>query len=320
MTYLQIRGTLEEDMTYRPRAGYESARRVPRDDGDPAYDLVLMDADGRVLLNTHPQVAATGCGSAGDPLHYRVRGALPIRPDAAAYELRRGERRLYAATIPSVSPAVTVSQCHSGANGVTVRWQPCPPTGEAHCEPCPPATPGNTWLAPPRRATYSIVIAMESGRRITLARGLTEPAYRVDLTVAPVSGKGTLYIVANDGVRSSEVEAGPVEVPARPPTIHILAPADGVRLPFGIPVSVLGCCVDMGGKPCSQEDAVWSLDGERFAAGTFVAVIPEPGPGTHRLTFSHLDHGAKAVAVDCEFTVEEPDENYRQWQALTASD
>lgn len=312
MTYLQIRGTLAENMTYRPRAGYESARRVQRDDGDPAYDLVLMDAEGRVLLNTHPQVTATCCGSAGDPLHYRVRGALPLHPDAATYELRRGERRLYAATIPSVAPAVTVSQCRSSANGVTMRWEPRPQS--------PPATSDNIGLAPTRRHTYSIVVSMESGRRITLVRGLTELAYRVDLTVAPVSGKGTLYIVANDGVRSSEVEVGPVEIPARPPTIHILAPADGARLPFGNPVSVLGCCIDMGGKPCSQEHVVWSLDGERFAAGTFVTVIPEPGSGTHRLTFSHLDHEGKSVAVDCTFTVEEPDEYYRQWQALTATD
>ena len=131
MTYLHIRGTLAENMVYRPRPGHESARPGRRGEGDPAYQLRLLDHAGRELLTVAPQVTLRGCGSADEPRRYRVRGILPLHPDGASYELRRGDVLLYAAEIPATPPAIAAPSCHAGARkpragarntSVNTRW------------------------------------------------------------------------------------------------------------------------------------------------------------------------------------------------------
>jgi hypothetical protein len=163
--------------------------------------------------------------------------------------------------------------------------------------------------------TYSIVAEMESGRRITLARGLTAQAHTVDPSTIPAHGKAKLYIVANDGVRSSESEVASIDVPARPPTVHIIAPRADSRLSFGQPVSVLGSCLDMGGQPCPSEFVLWSLDGKPFAAGTVVAVLESAQPGSHQLSLAYV---SDSVRVESSVTVEveEPDADYRRWEEV----
>jgi hypothetical protein len=293
LTYLHIRGTLAENMVYRPRPGHESSRPGPREEGDSSYALVLLDREGRPLVSVAPQVMSRGCGSPHDPLRFKVRGVLPLHPDAATYELRRGEIRLHAATIAALPPEVSASECHSSKGVLTLRWKGAEQEG----------------------VSYSVVATMEVGRRITVARGLTASACEVDLARIPVSGKGKVIVVAHDGVRSSEVEVASIEVPGRPPSVHIIAPPANSRLPFGQPLSVLGCCLDMAGEPCSPETAVWLLDGERVATGSMVAAINALAPGSHRLT---LQHGVDADSVDVSvtFDVDAPDADYREWEAL----
>jgi hypothetical protein len=317
MTYLHMRGTLAENMVYRPRPGHESSRPGRRVEGDSAYQLVLLDSEGRTLLKVAPQVNPSGCGNAYDPLRYRVRGVLPLHPNGVAYELRRGELLLYRTAIPVAPPTLVAPRTHKSANGVTINWQHCElaPQELPPCVERTPTPPDNTWFSTPR-VTYSVVAAMESGRRITVARGLTALAHSVDLSVMPVHGKGTLYLVASDGIRSSEVEAGSIEVPQRPPSIHILSPDADARIPYGQVVSVLGCCLDMGGQPVSPERTAWSIDGERFAAGTVVAAVENLTPGRHRLTLALEDENGQRVETGLTFSVEEPDEHFQRWQAL----
>ena len=313
-TYLHIRGTLFENMLYQARPGYESSRPGRRAEGDPAYQLVLLDLQDRVLLGVAPQVTPHGCGSVDDPLRYRVRGVLPLHPDGAAYELRRGDIRLYRAAIPPAPPAAPTPRHKSDGSRVTLQWQPGEQPGSEST-----SITGETGSSAPG-ITYSVLVEMESGRRITLARRLTEPNHTVDLNAIPASGKGRLILAAHDGVRSSEVEVATIDMPERPPTVHILAPAPDARLPFGQAVSVLGGCFDLAGQPCSPEHAVWSLDGERFAAGTLVTVLAGLAPGPHRLTLAYPSGAAETVEASVLLTVDEKDEGYRQWQALVGEE
>jgi len=317
MTYLHIRGLLAENMVYRPRPGHESSRPERRSDGDTAFQLVLLDRKGNTLLSVAPQVTPRGCGHAEHPLRFRVRGSLPLHPEGKAYELRRGDLRLYLADIPSAAPVLAPPRCRVGVNTVTLRWKHCQAqeTPEMACAPDQAAYRSSHGPAT-RRVTYSVVAAMESGRRITVARGLTETTHTVDLSLMPVGGKGKLFLIAGDGVRSSEVEASSIDVPMRAPTLHILLPAPDARVAFGRPISVLGCLLDMGGQPLSPGNSVWRIDGERFAAGTLVAALSDLKPGTHRLTFTFELAEAARTEASVSIEVEQPDAEYLEWEAL----
>lgn len=292
-TYLHIRGSLAENMVYTPRAGHESDRPGRGEEGDSAYSLVLLDREGHLLVGTTPQVIPRGCGNAHDPLRFRVRGVLPMHPEGVSYELRRGEIRLHAATFGAPPPKVSACECRKSNGVLSLHWEGAEQEG----------------------VSYSVVATMDTGRRITVARDLTASECTVDLARIPVSGRGQLLVLAHDGVRSSAVEAALIDVPARSPSVHILAPTANSRLPFGQPLSVLGSCFDMGGQLCSPETAVWLLDGERVAAGSMVAAIDALAPGSHRLT---LQYGVDADKVDVSVTVkvEAPDADYREWEEL----
>ncbi len=293
LTYLHIRGTLAENTVYHPRAGHESTGPGRRAEGDPAFQLVLLAADGRVLVSVAPEVIPRGCGTAGDPLRFRVRGTLPLHPDGVSYELRRGEILLHASAVSPEPPRSGAHHHDTSDRGLALHWE-APQTGDR---------------------TYTVVAEMESGRRITLARGLTAPTHTVDPSTIPAPGKAKLYLVTNDGVRSSEAQVASIDVPARPPTVHIIAPRADSRLPFGQPVSVLGSCLDMGGQPCPSEFAVWSLDGTQAAAGTFVAAVEIAQPGFHQLTLAYI---SESVRVKSSVTIEidELDADYRWWELL----
>jgi hypothetical protein len=313
-TYLHISGVLAENMVYRPRPGHESPRRGRPREGNPDFQLVLLDREGRVLVSVAPQVTPRGCGSADDPQQHGVRGVLPLHPDAVAYELRRGEIRLYGAAIPGSPPPIAAPTCHEGAGSYTLKWHPVDPAPSVRGVAADPAHP---YSAPARCISYTVVAAMESGRRITVARGLKDPSHTVDTGTMPVPGKGTLYLVASDGVRSSEVKAASIEVAPRPPTPRILMPAPGgPRIPFGQALSVLGCCLDMGGQPCPPEHTAWYLDGQRIASGTLLAAHDGLQPGPHRLTFAFEPADAERVEASVTIEVGEPDAHYRQWEAL----
>lgn len=162
--------------------------------------------------------------------------------------------------------------------------------------------------------SYSIAMESEAGRRQTVARGITESAYTLDVSRLSMDGRCKVLVVTNDGVRSSEFEIASIDVPRRPPTAHILVPAADTRVRFGQPLSVLGCCLDASGRPCGTETWTWLLDGDRKAAGS-IAAIEGIAPGRHELT---LQHGSDAHLVETSvmFEVEEPDADYREWQDL----
>jgi hypothetical protein len=156
---------------------------------------------------------------------------------------------------------------------------------------------------------------MQSGQRITLARGLTTSAFDVNLSRIPAAGRGRIVIEVSDGVRSSETDAAEFSLEPRRPTVHILWPQNDTRLPCGQPVSILGSCLDASGKPCPAADAVWYLDGKLLATGTVIAAVEQPAPGQHRLTLAYGE-GEARVERSLTFEVEQPDASYQEWAAV----
>ncbi|TCV91103.1 hypothetical protein EC912_1145 [Luteibacter rhizovicinus] len=313
MTYLHVSGTLSENMIYRSRPGYESSKPGRRYEGDDAFQLVLLDRGGAVLLSVAPSVVPRGCGTAEDPLHFGVRGVLPLHPSASAYELRKGEIRLYRADIARDAPTMTAPRCQVGSGGITLQWE----HGEqTTCALEDAGVSDGDGRKTSHRMTYDIVAEMESGRRFRVARGLTGNAHTVDPTLMPEAGKGTLFLVANDGVRSTQMSVTRIDIPARPPTVHIIVPAPQTRVAFGQPVSALGCCLDMGGNPYDTQQCDWYLDGKMLAKGTLVAAFEDLTQGTHRLTFVYGAEGPDRVETSTTFDIDPPDDDYRHWASL----
>jgi hypothetical protein len=298
-TYLHVSGVLGDNGVYRARPGHESPSRGRSLEGNPMYRLVLLGPEGKVLLSVAPRVAPRGCGHAHGPRRQGVRGVLPLHPDASAYELRVGEVCLYRASIGSPPPPITPHECHEKAGKLTLMWRP----GEPAPTPC--------------AVTYAVVVAMASGRRITVARGLTDLKHTVDLSTFPFPGKGIVQVVASDGVRSSQAQVGTIDVVARPPTVYIVAPgSSSVCIPFGQALSLIGCCLDMSGQPCPPEPTAWYLDGERIASGTLLAACTGLPSGPHRITFAYQPEATRAVETTLTVQVDEPDVHHEQWQAL----
>ena len=314
ISWLHVRGTLLENMTYRPRPGRESTRRGRHLDGDPAFALVLLDREGAELVSVAPQVSPRACGDPDHALRYRVGGTLPLHPAGTAYELRRHGRVLYRTTIASEPPRLTTPRCHHSANGVALRWDAAERCEHTHHALVAASVPAPTIGS--ARVTYDVVVRMESGRRITMARGLTTHAHAIDVSRMPCAGKGTLLVVASDGVRSTEVEGGSIDVPERPPTVHILSPAAGERVSYDQPVSVLGCCLDMSGEPSTPEPLRWSLDGEDVAAGALMMVLESLRAGPHRLVLRYGENTAGGAETAVDFDVAAPDAQYREWEGV----
>jgi hypothetical protein len=293
MTYLHIRGTLSENMIYTARPGHESRRPDRRGQGNPDFELVLLSGEDHVLVRVVPEVSASSCGGTYDPMRFRVRGSLPLHPDGVAYELRRADLRLHRAAIAAEPPKIASVRCTKSEKSITLHWQG--PTSQ--------------------NILYSVVAQMESGRRITLDRGLRGDTFVFDPSRVPASGKGQIVVGVSDGVRSSEIGSENFTLEERAPTLHILSPQGDVHMPFGHPVSVIGCCLDASGQACPPENAFWLLDGEQFTGGSFIAIVEKPRPGKHRLTLAYGDAEAR-VETSIAFEIEQPDENYRQWIEL----
>jgi hypothetical protein len=318
VTYLHVQGTLAENMVYSPRAGHESSRPGRRTEGNPDFQLVLLDPEGHVLVTAAPEVKPPGCGAADDSPRSYVRGSIPLHPNTAAYELRKGEIVLYHVEVPSKAPIPAEPRCHHTAGGVVLHWDDRELTDTDTKVAYAPSA--NAWPSPARSITYSVAAVMESGQRLTLAEELKETVHSIDVSKLPIKGKGKLYLGTHDGVRSSEVEAGLIDVPARPPTVHILIPVPDARLPFGQPVSVLGCCLAMGGQPCSSEGISWSVDGHPFQAGMNVSVLENLLPGAHRITLSYGGNDdTSRVETSVKVEIDKPDADYQLWNTLTGS-
>lgn len=290
ITYLHISGDLSENMVYRPRPGYESSRPRRERPAESDFRVILLDNQDRVLVSALPGVSRNGCGASSDPTTFRIRAALPLHPDGVAWELRRGDIRLFRTEVPAEPPRMSAIQVKKTTGGLTLAWK--------------------RHLA--SKITFAVVAKMDSGKQITLIRGLKDPAFEIEWHKVPAEGKGRLFVVANDGVRSGEIEVETFVLEPRPPSVHILSPRDSARLPYGQPISVAGVCFDATGSPCPAEHFSWLLDQRPIAEGTPIAVIENPAAGKHELTLSYPWKDQR-IETSAAYTVEEPDEHHRHW-------
>jgi hypothetical protein len=215
-----------------------------------------------------------------------------LHPDAVMLRLCRGEAVLHESVIAPQPPHIGAASMERIGNDVTVRAAAEAATG----------------------LTYAVAVESESGTRLRIAEGLTEPAHVFEIGEIPMTGTVRVLVEVSDGVRSSESEAGLLDRPPVPVTVHMLAPATSAPLPFGQPVSLLGCWLDESGTTHPGDARQWFLNGEPYPTGP-IAVIDAIAAGSHRLTLAgHMPQGTDETST--EFVIAEPDHAYEDWRSL----
>jgi hypothetical protein len=292
ITYLHIRGTLLENMTYVPRPGWESAR--PRRFAHPnrAYEVVLLDAQGQPRVAVHPEVRVRGCGEAHEPRRFRLLACLPLHPDGASYEIRHHGIRVYGADVAARPPKLHTCDFHQRDEGGHLIWE---------------AEHGAVVIV-------KVVAEPERGGRVTLQRNICEPEVDIDLTSSRLSGTGRLLVVVTDGVRSSEREISRFSLPERSAEALIVSPQPDDAIREGQPLSLIGAFLDGTGCPIRSESAEWLVDGQTVASDSLVAAVDGLREGHHRLSLLVRGHGHEARA-DLALEVAPPTAEYREWLA-----
>jgi hypothetical protein len=96
--------------------------------------------------------------------------------------------------------------------------------------------------------------------------------------------------VVHDGFSTATAETDDVDLPERPPSVAILAPADGEDAPGRAVSASLGAVNMVDGTPLDDPDASWAIDDDTVGEGLDVW-IPPLSPGTHRVAL--LSHGIR---------------------------
>jgi hypothetical protein len=287
ITYLHLRGTLLENMTYVPRPGWESARPKRFDQPNRAYEVALLDAQGQPRVAVHPEVRVRGCGGAHEPRRFR-----PLHPDGASYEIRHHGIRVYGAEVAARPPKLHTCDFHQRDEGGHLIWK---------------AEHGAVVIV-------KVVAERDRGGRVTLQRNIREPEVDIDLTSSRLSGTGRLLVVVTDGVRSSEREISRFSLPERSAEALIVSPQPDDAIREGQPLSLIGAFLDGTGCPIWLESAEWLVDGQTVASDSLVAAVDSFREGHHRLSLVVRGHGHEARA-DLSLEVAPPIPEYREWLA-----
>lgn len=286
--FLHITGTLYENQVYKHKSCFESST-AKRYAGDENYQVILLNADKSPLLQVAPKISGY-CGLASDADRYAVVACLPLHPDGASFEIRRGSLLLYACDIPKKSPALHITKSATTENKISIEWK----------SPC---------------KSFSVVAKMESGRRISLVRNFAGHSFLMDKSTIRASGKGKIMVVAHDGVRSTEAMGPEFELADQPPIINIITPIDNSEEPFGYPISVCASYYDIDGKNLDAQHLICTLDGERVEHTCGIVALHSVLSGKHLLSFTCEGPWGKTES-SVIFNVAEPDKAYAEWLAL----
>jgi hypothetical protein len=262
--FVRVCGRLWENMQFEPEPGWETETVHRRPTPDEAYQLVLRDGQGRVLVSVSPGFERQGCRAAAESMRYdRLLGYVPMHPDAATLELGRDDRVIYRATLASAPPTVRISGLEMSADEtVRVVW-------EAEHD---------------RPLTFEVAFVDGRGRAFPVARRLEHTSLDVDTAPFPGGGGCRVGILATDGLRSAHVLSEPFAVPPKPPSLGIIRPADGETIEPDQPMTLSGYALDAGGEALPIEAYRWLVDGQEVARAARLALGPALAPGEHRVT------------------------------------
>jgi hypothetical protein len=304
--YLLIRGLLNRADDFVPRrcGSTRFVRRWPRAEGSDVF-VETISHDGDVLRSAAAMVASTLVCAPGHE-SWRVRGYVPLDPEAERVQLRRGRRVLWEARIPDAptlrvalaSPPVRGNGATTMANAAN-RRRPAPLDG---------ATPGFPGGRPAGLAIETSEAAAPDLAFLTVVHRWSERGFRT-VYIGPVvprldipadrlpGGRGCRLIVTySNGVRSVTAATKEFRLDPIGGVLSITRPKDGARFPQGSPVALEGLVQDpeLPAGPRDPARMLWTVDGRDAGSGAMASVL-SLDPGEHLIGFSYRppDTGAE---------------------------
>jgi hypothetical protein len=270
----------------RPLAGGEWATGLTAE---------LLDAAGQVIAKAPVQAVASqarGCGCSGHgeqgPRRRLFRASLPDTARGSVLRIitKDGEEK-WSRRAPSVEPTVTIEHAEIRDATLSLGWRVTAARGSTV----------DLWIR------WSVDGENWSG----LTQGVTGD--RIDLDVASLpAGDAFFQVLAHDGFSTAEARTGPLRVPEAAPTLAILHPQNGDKVPARRTIRLHGRVTVNGSEVVGPENYRWQIDGKDVGSGTEVFVTaPSPGPHTCTLT---VDRAAGALQVSTQFESLETAEDF----------
>jgi hypothetical protein len=161
--------------------------------------------------------------------------------------------------------------------------------------------------------TFDLVFSDPQRRAFPVARNLTANRYELDTRHLPGGGECRVALLATDGIRSDTARSAPFVLPARSPTLVILAPADGEEIMADQPFSLIGRALDAGGQSLPEAGLVWSVDGHVIARGTMLSLAHPLAPGRHVVELRYAQEGMPAATARHEIRVPPRSAEHEAW-------
>lgn len=296
-SWLRVEGTLTRNgWQYTPKPGHE-AGRIPLEfsaqldaQEASAVEAVLLDPAGGILARGKPRLRRRVCGADAAGAAVQLAAWLPLLPKASSYEVRNGGVTLYTSPIPEAPPSVRITSCTLDGDTIRVAWH-AQASGVAHL--------------------HARVACILGNRTFPLATLRNQ--HTLDTSLANVPGPGDAYIsvMVSDGVRSAVALSEKFSLPARPPVLTVLSPADQGSYGFHEPIALTGAAMDTGGRTLPDQGIQWLCDGQVVTRDARSALLTGLSPGQHRITLS-----AEGSQASVTVTVRDQTPDQREWAAI----
>jgi hypothetical protein len=157
------------------------------------------------------------------------------------------DRHFLSANPPSVSQVELLNPPNPVTGTITLQWQASDPDGDS--------------------LHYDVYYTDDNGATYTAyALGLEEKSVALDTSQMGGSTQARFRVVANDGTRTAEAESATFTMAAKPPTVLILTPQDGLGVVYGTAVNFTAEVEDLQGH-VPDGNMQWYVNGT--ATGIF---------------------------------------------------
>lgn len=139
-----------------------------------------------------------------------------------------------------------------------------------------------------------------------LATGLRGYDSKIDISTLP-PGPVRLRLLVNDGFYTTTSKPVQVNIPDRPPSVAILNPIHGSKLPAGSTLNLWGSVTQSELESVDRKAVQWIIDGKEIAKESLSVFVVAPPEGKHSCKLK-LEVGGKIIVESVSFrTISLPD-------------